>query len=137
MQKLVLTVNHSDGCTYSYDSYICFTYESKEKAILDFGSALLKKIEDFKKENKEKEKTTQEIERLRSQLGRKSDKEKNAIYGQINNLYQKVLNSNDAFSFAEKSFSFSDFYKQALDENDNEYIEDPQIQTLDEWFNSN
>lgn len=43
MQKLVLTVIHSDDCTYSYDSYICFTYESKEKAILDFGSSLLKK----------------------------------------------------------------------------------------------
>lgn len=128
MEKLVLTITDTDDQTYSFDDYICFTYESKEKAILDLGSVILKKIEDLNNDKKNDELIYEKSGRL-LQFLTKNKKENEDIYNNVQELQLKLSKTNKDFSFAGKIISINYFYKNGI-------IETPVIQTLNEWFES-
>lgn len=138
MEKLVLTITNSDDCTYSYDSYVCFSYESKEKAIVDFGSDLLVKIEQVKKHKKEHKEIMRQIDELRPKINNTNDREKkDIIIKKIKDLHSKNIDIDPSFLFAKKEFNVFDFYIQEYNEKKSDLIREPLIQTLEEWFNSN
>lgn len=60
--KLVLVKYCTDECTYGYDVYYCFEYESKDKFVFD----TLEKAKDFKPEYLHTEMTIWESEEKNS-----------------------------------------------------------------------
>jgi hypothetical protein len=116
-----------DGYTYSCDQVIPITYESKEAAILDFGSRILEIEQSL---SAYEDQFTQWENRLQSLSSpeKKADHYKN-----------RPQEPKDSFELGGKTFHASTFYSFDYNEKTEKTertFNEPTILTLDEWYKS-
>jgi predicted nuclease with TOPRIM domain len=144
MERLLVAVENTDGFTFSVTEHIPVVFSSKEEFLIT--------LEDKIKEIQEKLKEHQEVydsdgEKIAKKLY-KAQKEKNMSekeHDKLNGEIQKMMLENNAlyaemnqmqdFMLGGQTFSISDFVSHGyeLDKRE-EYINLPQVYTLDEYF---
>lgn len=123
--RLVMIYNVGDDCTYSCEIIKPIEYESKEKAILDFGSKLLEVQENFNKYSKADDLWQNRYNSI------SSAEKKMKVYK------ERPERPTESFSFGGQTFYKSEFVKSRYDSDSSdykEYINEPEFKTLDEWF---
>ena len=123
--RLVMIYNVGDDCTYSCEVIRPIEYESKEKAILDFGSKLLEVQELFNKYEKERAVWQNRYDSI-------SFAEK-----KMKVFHERPESPSGSFSFGGQNFNKSDFFSSNYNSDTEEYeesVNEPDFKTLDEWF---
>jgi hypothetical protein len=127
MERLVLLYTVGDGCTYSCDEVVPITYESKESAILDFGSKILE-VEQIQ------ETYHTQSSQWQNRLNSLSSPEKKSEH-----FKSRPQSPKDSFEFAGKTFFTSSFYSSEYNQKTQEtdrVFNEPTSLTLDEWYQS-
>jgi len=140
MERLLVAVENTDGFTFSVTEHIPVVFSSKEEFLI----TLEDKIKDIQKNLKEKQKVYDAGGEKIAQKHQKIQKEKKVHDEQYAEL-QKMMLENGAlyaemeqmqkFTIGGQHFSISDFVSSGYElDNREEYINLPEVFTLDEYF---
>ena len=151
MEKLLITLSHSDGYTYSSEETKPAIYSSKEEFIIQLEDLTQDYLNSVKKYNKNQEKYDKEYNSTReiysATLEREKRSKKNpALTEKVEEVSKKmmeVINNRDnfilknkptsTFSLGGQEFEFENFFYN--DESNKESIVSiPQVQTIAEYF---
>lgn len=146
MERLIVQIEQTDGFTYSCEDHIPVVFSSKEEFLITLEDTVNKIQKDMKELNKLLESKHEKLQKLRFQVEKTNkEKAKNTLFEELREVMNETseLNSKISdirnFNLGGQTFNFSQFvsrdYGAYLGHGDQkEYINLPQVWTIDEYF---
>lgn len=120
MERLVITYQVSDGCTYSCDVVVLVVYDSPEAFIVGFEKAC-------RDARAEYHSLSEKYDRIGDKFRRTAEKDRAALVEERRVIDARLFELREGIQFANQKWNWGDFF-----EGDTYY--GPTIQTVDEWF---
>lgn len=154
MEKLLITLNHSDGYTYNSEETLPVVFSSKEEFIItleDIVQGYLKESEEFQKESQKHQKKYDTAREAHSHLidkqNRSKPNDKNYAqclkstneFRQATDEFNEFFNTNkpkEEFQLGGQNFNFENFTYREEQDHRKLHMEIPPVFTIDEFFSN-